>query len=249
MSRARQPRAFPPITTPSAPAELSARDIERYAGCPRRFFYESVLQLSRRGRGGAYLDAHGCLQRVIAYMRELDPGTVYDRARASAVFDQAWAATELDQHLYGPAYRRLAQSMLDRLHASAAGAAAHNGELTTVIAGECISVAADRIFNEGGAEVVRTIRSGRQGSGDADKLSATMLIKAVQETFGPAARIENHYLLGSEPLPITQTKAKYDKRVADCNGAVAAIRQGEYPPIESDFQCPRCAFLFICAAP
>lgn len=248
-TRTRQPRAYPPVTAPPAPAKLSARDIERYAGCPRRFFYESVLQLSRRGRGGAYLDAHGCLQRVIAYMRGLDPGMAYDRAQASAVFDQAWAATELDQHLYGPAYRRLAQSMLDRLHASAAGTAAQGGELSTVIGGERISVAADRIFNVGGPEVVRTIRSGRQGSTDADKLSATMLIKAVEETFGPAARIENHYLLGSDPLPITQTRAKYDKRVADCERAVAAIRRGEYSPIENDFQCPRCAFLFICAAP
>lgn len=250
VARTRPPLSYPPIPSPVAPAELSARDLENYDTCARRFFYERVLQLSRRGQSGAYLDAHGCLQSVLAYVRSLDPGIEYNRDEAIAVFDAAWTASELGEHPFGSAYRRLTVSMLDRLHGPAGGAAARPGHLSTIVAGETITIAVDRIVSDGGSSVIKTIKSGRKGSTDSDKLSATMLIKAVEETFGAAGRIENHYLLGREDsLIVEQTARKYDKRVLDCEAAVAEIRRGIYPPTVSDFRCPRCAYLFVCAAP
>src|SRR3546814_8289571 len=42
--------SFAPILDPPAPADLSATDIERYAGCPRRFFYERILSLGGHRR-------------------------------------------------------------------------------------------------------------------------------------------------------------------------------------------------------
>lgn len=107
----------------------------------------------------------------------------------------------------------------------------------------------DRIVVDGDVHVVRNIRSGRRGSDDADSLSATMLIKAVEEAFGVAGRIENHYLLSGDPLEIAQTSKKFGNRVAACEKAVADIRRGTFDPVPSDFRCPRCAHLFICAAP
>lgn len=240
---------FPAITTPAAPVELSARDIERYTGCPRRFFYERVLALARWTRAGAYLDAHGCLQSAIQYVRDLEPGDQYDPAQAIAVFEEAWAASGLDQHPFGAAYRRLTLRMLDRLHVSAAGASAQPGEFSTLIGAEKVNVIVDRVLSVGGASVVRTIRSGRQGSADCDKLSATMLLKATRETFGAGVRVENHYLLSGDSLKIEQTARKYDTRIATCAETICSIRAGEYPPVASDFRCPRCAFLFICSAP
>lgn len=249
VSRIYPPPAFPPILSPAAPGELSGRDIERYADCPRQFFYDRVLELSRHTRGGPYLDAHGCLQSVLAYVRSLEPGVSYDRDQASAVFDAAWASSGLDQHPFGAAYRRLTSTLLNRLHATAAGAAAGPGQLMTIIGGETISLSVDRVMRVGSIDVVRTIRSGRSSDGHADKLSATMLLKAVEETFGGSARIENHYLLTDDLLQIEQTSKKYNNRLADCSTAVGRIRSGQFEPIDSDFRCPRCAFLFICATP
>jgi hypothetical protein len=208
-----------------------------------------VLGLSRRSRGGAYLDAHSCLQRVLAYVRGLEQGVAYDREEASAIFDRAWAESGLDGHPFGAGYRRLTQTMLDRLHETADGAASGKGQLSTKIGGESVTVEVDRVFQDGAVSIVRNIRSGRQGSGDSDRLSATMLLKAVQETFGAQARIENHYLLSGGVLEISQTKAKFDKRMSDCAAALGSIRQGDYPPNQDDFRCPRCPHLFICAAP
>lgn len=247
--RVRPSPTYPPVLEPPAPPALTASDVDRYCSCPRQFLYERVLRLARRGRTGAYLDAHGCLQEVLAYVRGLAPGLEYDRDQAVAVFDAAWSISGLEDHPFGGAYRRLAVSMLDRLHGPAAGSAAMAGELTTTVGGETIAVAVDRIVVEGGARVVRNIRSGRRGSDDADRLSATMLIKAVKEAFGEVARIENHYLLAGDPLEVTQTAKKFGTRVAACEKAVADIRRGSYDPIPSDFRCPRCAYLFICAAP
>jgi DNA helicase II / ATP-dependent DNA helicase PcrA len=186
---------------------------------------------------------------VIAFVRQLGEGVEYDRAEAAAIFDQAWRESELEEHMFGAAYRKLTMSMLDRLHASAAGAAATKGRLSTVIGGEMVGLEVDRVVRDGDNHVVKTIRSGRQSAGDADRLSATLLLKAVEETLGPQTRVENHYLLLGSVLEIGQTKAKFDKRLDDCEAAIADIRDGLYEPRKDDFRCPRCPYLFICAAP
>ncbi|MGX9148045.1 ATP-dependent helicase [Mesorhizobium sp. 128a] len=243
------PRSYHPIRLPAAPDELTADDVERYFQCPRRFFYARVLGLSQRSKAGAYLAAHGCVQKVIAFVRQLGEGVEYDRAEAAAIFDQAWCESELEEHMFGAQYRKLTMSMLDRLHASAAGAAATDGRLSTAIGGEIVGLAVDRVVRDGDNHVVKTIRSGRQSTGDADRLSVTLLLKAVEETLGPQTRVENHYLLLGSVLEIGQTKTKFDKRLDDCEVAIANIRDGLYEPRKDDFRCPRCPYLFICAAP
>lgn len=238
-----------PILTPPPPTELTSRDIDNFTSCPRRFYYERVLNLRRRERAGAYLDAHGCVQAVIRYARDLPDGQAYDALEAEQIFDEAWATSGLADHAFGDAYRRLIMSMLARLHVAAAGAATHPGEIVTTIGGNKIGALADRIFDIDGTLVVRNLRSGKPSSGDPDRLSATILLKAAGETFGGAARVENHYLLGEPVLEIGQTPAKYNKRMADCENAIGDIASGKYPPITSDFRCPRCPYLFICSAP
>jgi CRISPR/Cas system-associated exonuclease Cas4 (RecB family) len=249
IKRTRPTPEFPAISPPPPPSELTGSDIERYANCPRRFFYERVLGLSRRSKTGAYLDAHACLQKVIGYVRELGDGASYSRDQAEAVFNQAWIESGLEGHPFGKAYRRLTSAMLARLHASASGQGVGGGELSTRIGAEVISLKVDRIVRKDGADVLRTIRSGRQSNGDPDKLSASLLIKAVREVHGEKARLENHYLMTGVVVEITQTKAKYDKRIADCVSVIGNIRAGLYPPQQDDFTCPRCPYLFICPAP
>jgi superfamily I DNA/RNA helicase len=241
--------ALNPILLPPPPTDLTARDIDNFSSCPRRFYYERVLNLRRRTRAGAYLDAHGCIQAVIRYARDLDDAQAYDPAEAERIFDEAWATSGLAEHAFGDAYRRLAMSMLGRLHVAAAGTATRPGELTTTIGGNAIGALADRIFEIDGKLVVRNLRSGKPSSGDPDRLSATILLKATRETLGAGARVENHHLLGESVLEIGQTAAKYNKRIADCETAIDDISAGKYPAITSDFRCPRCPYLFVCPSP
>ncbi|MGN6819203.1 MAG: UvrD-helicase domain-containing protein [Sphingomonas sp.] len=237
------------ILLPPPPAELSASDIDNFTSCPRRFYYERVLNLRRRTRAGAYLDAHGCVQAVMRYARELDEAQTYDPAEAERIFEEAWAASGLADHAFGEAYRRLVLTMLARLHVAAAGTATRPGALATTIGGSTIGALADRIFEIDGTLVIRNLRSGKPSSGDPDRLSATILLKAASETFGANARVENHYLLGEPVLPIGQTTAKYNKRIADCETAIGDIAAGLYPAVTSDFRCPRCPYLFVCPSP
>ena len=233
-----------------AKAKLTARDIDNYATCPRRFFYERVLNLKRRSRASAYLDAHGCIQAVIAYVRDLEENAPYDAVAAQAVFDSAWFKSGLADHPFGAAYQRLVSTMLVRLHTTVGGASVRSGALLTAIGSNAIGALADRIIEVDGALVVRNIRSGKRSIGDPDRLSATILLKAVSETLGSGARVENHYLLGAQTMiEIGQTAAKYTKRLSDCEGAIGDIRAGRFPPNESDFRCPRCPYLFICPSP
>ena len=238
-----------PILLPPPPAELTASDIDNFTSCPRRFYYERVLNLRRRARAGAYLDAHGCVQVVMRYARELNDAQAYDPAEAERIFEEAWAASGLADHAFGEAYRRLVMKMLARLHIAAAGTATRPGALATTIGGNTVGALADRIFEIDGTPVIRNLRSGKPSSGDPDRLSATILLKAARETFGANARVENHYLLGEPSLPIGQTPAKYNKRIADCETAINDIAAGRYPPITSDFRCPRCPYLFVCPSP
>jgi hypothetical protein len=241
--------SFSNVTAPAAPADLTANDVERYVGCPRRFFYERVLNLGGRAREGAYLKANGCLQAVLRYVRALDDGDAYDPAHATALFDGAWRESGLADHPFGPAYRRLTLAMLDRLHVAASGGAQAVADIATMIAGEAIKAGADRIIAGEEGIVVRNLRSGRGSSSDPDRLSATVQLKAVVESFGSGARIEAHYLMSGATTVIAQTDAKYRKRLGDCEAAIGAIRAGQFPPAPGDFQCARCAYLFICPAP
>ena len=247
--RLRPIATFPAIGEPAAPEVLSSADIESYARCPRRFFYARVLGLSSRTRAGAYLDAHGCLQEVLAYVRDLGGGEAYDAVRARAIFDTAWDRSGLNRHPFGSAYRTLTLGMLDRLHGAAVGDRLGDGTLTTVIGGETIGVRIDRTEIDGPTRVVKTIRSGRLSKSDPDRLSATLTLKAVREAYGPQVRVQNHYLQDGGVAVIDQTAAKYAKRVGDCTEAVGEIRAGHYAPLRSDFSCPRCPFLFVCAVP
>jgi len=240
---------YPPIASPCAPSRLSAADIESYARCPRRFFYSQVLGLTSRSRVGAYLDAHGCLQKVLAYVRELPEGEAYDDVRAQAIFDDAWSVSRLDEHPFGGAYRKLTLGMLDRLHRSATGYRLKGGDMSTRVGGEALVIRVDRIETDGATTVLKTIRSGRLSKSDPDRLSATLMLKAVREMFGSGARVENHYLQDGGVALIDQTAAKFGKRVGDCDKAVADIRAGRFEPIRSDFGCPRCPYLFVCAVP
>ena len=242
-------RVFPPTLEPSAPSELSASDIEGYSRCPRRFFYSRVLCLSGRARKGAYLDAHGCLMKVINYVRELESGVPYDPNRATAIFEEAWSRTALGTHPFSAAYRRLVLRMLHRLHASAAGAGSVDGKFSTYIGREVIGVPVDRIVGEGEGYVVRTIRSGRLSKSYADQLSVTLMLKAIDETYGASARVEAHHLLDGQICSLAQTRAKFANRLLECEAAVEGMRRGRFDPLPSDFNCPRCPFLFVCAAP
>ncbi|WP_374524178.1 UvrD-helicase domain-containing protein [Sphingopyxis sp.] len=247
-------RSFPlpsyaPILDPPAPSGLSATDIERYSACPRRFFYERVLGLGGYARESAFLKAHACLQTVIRYVRGLADAGDYDAAEATRLFDAAWADSGLAAHPFGSGYRRLTETMLGRLHSAAAGESAAKAVFTTMIGGESVSVTADRVVSAGTGTVVRNLRSGRGSTSDADRLAATIQLKAVAEELGSATRIETHYLSSGAVLDVAQTDAKYRKRIADCDAAVANIRAGRFPPEPSEFTCARCAFLFICPAP
>jgi superfamily I DNA/RNA helicase/Zn-dependent peptidase ImmA (M78 family) len=248
------PRRIPladanPILLPAPPTNLAARDIDNFASCPRRFYYERVLNLRRRTRAGAYLDAHGCVQAVIRYARDLDDAQAYDPAEAEQIFNDAWEASGLADHAFGEAYRRLVMSMLAKLHIAAAGTASRQGELATTVGGNMIGARADRIFEIDGTLFIRNLRSGKPSSGDPDRLSATILLKAAREILGASVRVENHYLLGESVVEIGQTTAKYNKRIADCETAIDDIAAGRYPPVASDFRCPRCPYLFICPSP
>ena len=241
--------ATSPILRPSAPEELSAADVDAYHACPRRFLYDRVLGARGWTKAGAHLDAHGCVQAVLRHVRSVPRGVAYDRGAGDLVLESAWTASALEGHPYGRRYRSLVSTMVERLHLVAAEGSPPPAGIVTRIGPENVSVTFDRLIGAGGGVVARSFRSGRGSSADADRLSATIALKAAAETLGHGVRLETHYLASGRTFDVAQTAAKRSKRLADCEAAVRGIRSGTYPAAPDDFKCPRCPHLFACPAP
>ena len=247
-------RTFPrqqihPLLSPSPPQQLGAADIELYDQCPRRFFYERVLNLRGYRGGSAFLAAHRSLLAVIDYLRGLRPEETFEPDKARAIYEEAWAAHGPVDHVYATEYRKLTEGMLSNFSAALAGSRGSAEKWLLHLAGYSIEVRADQIVQAGGNTVVRSVRSGRQRSTEADRLANTLLLKAIKERWGDAAAAETLYLQTGAVAPVSQTASKFTARVTKCENVLSGVSRGNFPPEPSEFTCPRCAFFFVCPAP
>lgn len=237
-----------PLMEPAPPSDLSARDLERYERCARRFYYERVAGLRGDGAAGAYLSAHNCLMAVIDEARAspvpLSP------AQMIAAFEQAWAASDLVGHVFEQPYRRLVEAMLANLTPVLAGGELQHGlDLALEVGGLSIRLPIDQVLQGDEGAVYRTIKGGKLSKSEADRLGNALLLEAVATRPGPAGRVETFHLVDGVTTPVTQTAAKKKTRLANSAGFVTAISRGDYPPSPSDWECPRCRYFFLCPAP
>ena len=81
-----------PVSEPTAGSEpYAAEDLDLYRRCPRQFFYERVLRLSRRREDSGYAEFHRCVYRVLHWMAEARAsGSPADEAAALAYLAEVW---------------------------------------------------------------------------------------------------------------------------------------------------------------
>ena len=237
-----------PLMEPVPPSDLSARDLERYERCARRFYYERVAGLRGDGAAGAYLSAHNCLMAVIDEARTSPVPLTLDQM--TAAFEQAWAASDMVGHVFEQPYRRLVETMLANLKpVLASGELKHGVDLVLEVGGLSIRLPVDQVLRDEGGATYRTIKGGKLSKTEADRLGNALLLEAVAAQPGPVGRVETFHMVDGATSPVTQTPAKKKTRLANSAGFVAAISRGDYPPSPSDWECPRCRFFFVCPAP
>ncbi len=248
IGRTAHPLAPSRLVELAPPAILSARDLERYERCARRFYYEQVARLRGDSPASVYLSAHQCLMAVIEEARLSSTPLSLDQM--SNAFERAWAASDMVGHIFEQPYRRLVENMLQHLKpVLASGELKHGVDLTLNVRGVAIRLHVDQVLASPDGKIFRTIKGGRLSKSEADRLGNALLLEAVAAQAGSPGRVETFHLVDGATTAVTQTNAKRRNRLASSAAFVEAIARGEYPPNPSDWECPRCRYFFLCPAP
>tara|TARA_R110002124_G_scaffold267777_3_gene435195 strand:+ start:64371 stop:67724 length:3354 start_codon:yes stop_codon:yes gene_type:complete len=237
---------FAPLKQPSAPT-LTARDIEDYERCPRRFYYERIVGLRGDAVESTYRAAHRCLLQVIDAARESSTPLTEDAI--TEIFQTAWSESGLVDHVYERPYRELTQTMLSSLRPILARGLGKPVPIVVRLGTTDIEIHPDQVEIGAAGTTLRSIRSGRPSSTEADRLANSLLLKAAEQMHGSRTSVESFHVATGETTSVTQTPAKLRNRLESSAGIAAAIGRGEFPPYNDDWQCPRCRFFFMCPAP
>jgi len=238
--------AFPPLPIPPPPS-LTARDFEVYDRCPRRFYYDRVVGLSGERLESPYLAAHRCLLQVMEAARGTSDPLADDAI--DQIFEDAWRDSGLIDHVFEQPYRQLTETMLATLRPLLARGLGTPDPIALKLGSFDIEVRPDQLIVEGSKTTLRTIRSGRATTTEADRLSNSLLLEAAAQVHGPGAAVETFHVATGETTPVTQTSAKLGNRLATSAEIAGKIAAGEFPPQPSDWECPRCKHFFLCPAP
>ena len=117
-----------PVTWPSCTPSLAtavepipanksylADDLDVYLRCPRQFFYESVLGLSRRREDSGYVQFHRCVYGVLRWMADgCASGQPPDEAAALAYLAEVWEEQGPHGHVLETLYHDSAVTLVRR---------------------------------------------------------------------------------------------------------------------------------------
>jgi DNA helicase II / ATP-dependent DNA helicase PcrA len=228
--------------------------LDVYMKCPRRYFYEFVLELGGKREESAYIQFHQCVYDVLHWVQyERSHGRIVDNAAALAYLAEIWRARGPLDHAYEPIYRSQAEMMVRRAVARQPlpNASASRPEYEIALPHGRVKLTIDNTeLVEGGPEpflLVQRIRTGRPTKSESEK-PIYGLYQAAAEQAHPAAkrRMEILYLSTNEAKDFALTKKQLDKRLADYDEAILGILREQFSPEPSDRECPRCPHYFIC---
>ena len=209
-----------------------AHQLERYLRCPRRYFYETVQGLGVAREHSGYDALKAALRRVMR-------GLPHDIALSNV-----WAEYELNAgDPWLPAYRAEWDTMLSRLQTL--------GELrpappyTVALSEGTVTVRADGVAGDGGAERISFAKTKETGKSDAGN---TLLFSAAPQ--GTVVRVR-HIRTGEERImedtKNASTRRARESHLESYNRALRGIRLQMFPREPDDATgCASCAYLLIC---
>ena len=220
------------------------RDIELFLGCPRRYLYQIVLELSGDREDNGYVRFHRAVYRVLRWMG--GQATSIEADALAAEFQAAWREIGPHDHSLEALYRAVAKRILEQALGRLRDGIEFGKTLDLKLDGHTITLPIDEMEHTGHGFVLRRIRTGRPPSRpDRRHLHALMLAAGRQE-FPGAGRFEIQYLTTNGTVPIS-LDGVMDGRLADVRGALRAAAAGRFPAAPGE-SCPRCPHYFICPA-
>lgn len=239
---------------PSSLPVFTARALDTYLTCPRKYYYEEVLQLTATREDTAYLEMHTCVYRVLRWlMEEAGRGHSVVAAEAAERLADAWREAGPRHHPYEPLYRAAADDLIARAvqHAGRRHGRSAQPDWTITLPHGRVTLTPDHVevIEEGGATtiVVQRVRTGRPSSSEAAKtIYALYHAAAAAEHPGATPRVEIAYLATEVIEAISAKPQTIAARVAQYDEAIAGILRRDFPASPDEYVCPRCAHYFVC---
>ncbi|GDX40099.1 DNA helicase [Armatimonadota bacterium] len=237
-----------PAPLPEAKPDLSLYALEQYQSCPRRYYYQRVLQLPTSYEMTPYRAYQESLTEVGKWMKQEeslpDFPTVIER------WEALWREkSTLEEHPQLPAYREEATLYLAGIHQflNEPQARTYAQEFTAELEHGRIRVFCEDVRRTG--NTIRLMKQKRSQPGDEDHRAPELaLLRRAAQIQYPDKKIEVSLVYPSANAEaLVPEKARFEvKRIEKYDDALQELRTGNYTPNPDDRVCPRCPFYFVC---
>ena len=249
------PSSTPSIATAAKPIPANksylADDLDVYLRCPRQFFYESVLGLSRKREDSGYVQFHRCVYGVLRWIAdECASRQPPDEAAALAYLAEVWEEQGPHGHVFEELYRDSADTLVRRATNrpfKSRGSVTRPQWEVQVRLGR-VRFAPDHVeILEDGSEIVERLRTGRPTKSETRKDIYALYAAAAQDAESRVPRIvQVRYLTTDQVEPIDLKPKTIETRLNHYNEAIGGILRKDFSPRPDDRICPRCPHYFIC---
>jgi hypothetical protein len=248
-------KLIPPVF--EIPKVFNVRELDVYLSCPRKYLYEFVLGLSGKRDDTAYLQFHKCVYDAIRQVKaEHQRGKPASDRIAQQYLDDAWDKRGPKDHFLEGIYKEAARSMVTnavkRIRA-AANLVSTDLEVTLPAGKVILSLDHAEVSDESDADnkmlFVQRFRTGRPTKKESEKPIYGLLHKAAADSHPESElRMQILYLGSDYAEDVPMTDKKIASRVEKYNNAMLGIKNGEFPAIPDEHECPHCPHYHICPA-
>lgn len=239
-------QAWPLLDGTRANENWTAREVETYLDCPRRYYYDHVLELGGTDSASPFLKFQSALHSCMSWLR----GTQSIDERKAGLdgrFAEDWGKFGPNDHPFEPLYRRMADIMIRTAHTVMNGdSLVVERDFVLSKIGISVSCRADHVERTPRGIVVRRLKAGRLAKTEEGKLRYALLQAAIQNDHPTeTVHFEHVSLLDGERRNATQNSSKIIENLDECAMAINGAAAGNFEPAPSQ-RCPSCPYFFVC---
>jgi hypothetical protein len=232
----------------------SLQMLEVYMKCPRRFYYDYMLDLGGGDDEAAYVRFHRCIYAVLDWIgKERAAGRLVGPEEAIARLVEVWAEDGPGEHIHEAFYRSQAEEMLLRAlaHYAPHGSYPEPPEWELPLSYGRITFTPDRIElvgDDADATVrLQRLRTGRPSKSEkAADVYGLYYRAAASEYPQVKVDVQTLYLSSGQLEDVKLNENQVETRLARYEQAMEAIAARDFHPEPSDRHCPRCPHYFVC---
>ena len=228
-----------------------AEDLDVYIQCPRKFYYESVLGLSRERQDSGYVQFHRCVYAVMRWLADMrTSGQPPNESATLAKLAEVWQEQGPQGHLFEELYRNSAITLVKQLlylpETLRCKATQPPWEVQVELGR--IRFVPDHVgILDDGTQIIERIRTGHPSESETKKDIYGLYAAAVRNTEPHVSRqAQVRYLSNGQVMPLKLSDKTVETRLRHYNDAIAGILQKDFSPRPNDRNCPRCPHYFIC---